>query len=92
MKRHYSEVDSKTGRQLVLSDASYNMAMDWLQRDQDKYMREIFRCENCGTNNMEIYTGIPTKDINPHTGYEDVWYKNIIKFYYDEERGYLMKE
>ena len=94
MRRHYSEIDSKTGRTLVLSDASYNMAMDWLQRDLEKsiYPREIYRTENNGTNDMLIYVGIPTVGINPMTGYEDVWYTNTVVFHYDEERGYLMQE
>ena len=92
MRRHYSEIDSKTGRTLVLSDASYNMAMEWLQNEQGAHNRDIFRCENCGTDNMQIYTGECTDGINPRTGEWDVWYKNIVMFYYDESRGYLMQE
>lgn len=92
MKRHYSTIDSKTGRTLVLSDASYNIALDWLQRELEKGGKEIFRCEGCGTNNMQIYTGEPTIGINPNTGYEDIWYKNQVLFYYDEERGVLTQE
>ena len=92
MRRHYSEIDSKTGRTLVLSEASYNFAMDWLQRELAKHDREIFRCESCGTDNTQIYTGTPTTGINPMTGREDVWYKDVVMFYYDESRGYLMQE
>lgn len=85
-------IDEKTGYEMVLSEASYNVAMDWLQREAAKYDKEIFRCENCGTDNMWIYVGIPKKGINPMTGYEDVWYTNQVIFHYDESRGYLMKE
>lgn len=89
--RHYSTVDSKTGHTLVLSEASYNMAMEWLQTELAKHGREIFRCENCGTNNMEIYTGEPHAGLDVN-GMPDMWYRNIVKFYYDEERGLLMQE
>ena len=91
MKRHYSTIDSKTHHTIVLSDASYNMAMDWLQRELAKTDREIFRCDNCGTNHMEIYTGMPQAGLDVN-GRPDVWYNGILMFYYDEERGLLMQE
>lgn len=91
MRRHYSTKDEKTGRTLVLSEASYNVALDWLQREQEKYGREIYRCENCNTNNMEIYTGKPKVGLDVN-GNKTVWYCNTVMFYYDEERGYLMQE
>lgn len=85
-------IDEKTGYEMVLSEASYNVAMDWLQRQSDKYFKEIFRTENNGTDDMWIYVGIPKKDINPMTGEVDVWYTNQVVFHYDESRGYLMQE
>lgn len=85
-------VDNKTGYSMCLSEASYNQAMDWLQRECEKYFKEIFRTENNGTNDMLIYVGTPKKGINPMTGYEDVWYTNQVIFHYDESRGYLMQE
>lgn len=85
-------IDEKTHYTMVLSEVSYNVAMDWLQREADKYGKEIFRTENNGTNDMWIYVGKPKKGINPMTGYEDVWYTNQAIFHYDESRGYLMVE
>lgn len=87
-------IDEKTEYEMVLSEVSYNMAMDWLQRDLEKsiYPREIYRTESNGTDDMLIYVGIRTIGRNPMTGYEDVWYTNTVIFHYDESRGYLMKE
>lgn len=79
-------IDEKTGYTMILSEASYNVAMDWLQREVQKYGREIFRVENEDTNHMTIYTGKPRIDC------DEKWYTNIVKFYYDEVRGYLMQE
>ena len=84
-------IDNKTGLTLVLSDVSYNQAMDWLQRELAKTDREIFRCENCGTNNVQIYTGEPHAGLDVN-GRPDMWYRNQVMFYYDEERGLLMQE
>lgn len=87
-----SHIDNKTGYEMVLSEASYNVAMDWLQREAEKYGKEIFRTENNGTDDIWIYVGTPKKDINPMTGEVDVWYTNQVVFHYDESRGYLMQE
>lgn len=84
-------IDPKTGHTLVLSEASYNVAMNWLQRKAEKYFKEIYRCENCGTNNMQIYVGTPKKGLDAN-GRPDVWYTNTVMFYYDEERGLLLEE
>lgn len=92
MKFVTSCIDEKTGYTMVLSDASYNVAMDWLQRQCEKYFKEIFRTENNGTDDVLIYVGEPKKDVNPITGEIDVWYTNQIVFHYDESRGYLMEE
>lgn len=83
-------IDPKTGHTLVLSEASYNQAMDWLQRKAEKYFKEIYRCENCN-GIMEIYVGTP-KHSEDYNGQPDVWYINTVMFYYDEERGLLMEE
>lgn len=87
-------MDEKTGYEMVLSEVSYNVAMEWLQRDIEKsiYPREIFRIENNGTDDKLVYVGIPKRNINPMTGYEDVWYTNQVIFHYDESRGYLLRE
>ena len=87
-------VDEKTGYEMVLSDVSYNVAMEWLQRDIEKsiYPREIFRIENNGADDKQIYVGIRKYGRNPMTGYEDVWYTHQVIFHYDESRGYLLRE
>lgn len=85
-------IDEKTHYTMVLSEASYNQAMEWLQREVDKYGKEIFRTENNGTDDMLIYVGTPKIDTNPMNGYYDVWYTNQVIFHYDESRGYLMQE
>lgn len=93
MRRFYDScIDEKTGYEMVLSEASYNRAMDWLQRECDKYGMEIYRTENNGTNDMWIYVGEPKKGINYMTGHIDVWYTNQVIFHYDDSRGYLMQE
>lgn len=84
-------IDKETGYTMILSEASYNVAMDWLQREVQKYGREIFRTENNGTDDMWIYVGTPKKDVNPMTGETDVWYANKVVYHYDESRGYLMQ-
>ena len=92
MRRFYNScIDEKTGYEMVLSEASYNVAMDWLQKEADKYGKEIFRTENNGTNDMWVYVGKPKKDVNPMTGEVDVWYTNQVVYHYDESRGYLMQ-
>lgn len=92
MKFVTSCIDEKTGYTMVLSEANYNVALDWLQKEAAKYDKEIFRCENCGTDDMWIYVGTPKKDVNPMTGEVDVWYTHQTVFHYDESRGYLMQE
>lgn len=84
-------IDEKTGYTMVLSDASYNVAMDWLQRKCEKYFKEIFRTENNGTDDVTIYVGTPKQDFD-FNGNPTVWYTNQVIFHYDESRGYLMEE
>ncbi len=83
--------DNKTGLTLVLSEVSYNQAIDWLQRKAEKYFKEIFRCESIDTTRTVISVGTPKHDFD-FNGNPTVWYTNIIKFYYDEERGLLLEE
>lgn len=82
--------DNKTGLTLVLSEVSYNVALDWLQRKAEKYFRQIFRCEKVGEL-MEISVGKPKVGAD-YNGWETKWYADIIKFYYDEDRGLLLEE
>lgn len=85
-------IDEKTHYTMVLSEVSYNQAMVWLQSECAKYGREIYRTEGHGTDDLQIYVGVPKKRINPMTGYDDVWYIRRVIFHYDESRGYLMEE
>lgn len=90
--------DSKTGLSMVLSEVSYNFACDWLALNVEKYGAEIYRTEKHIKDNsklsdmMCLWVGIPHEGINPMTGREDMWYIESRKFYYDEERGYLLGE
>ena len=74
--------DTKTGHSMVLSECSYNMAMDWLSRELAKYGSEIYRTEIHISGLVYIWTGIYKKD------------KCTAKrmFFYDEARGYLLGE
>lgn len=83
--------DGLTGYQMIACDCSYNMAMELLQKEALKHGREIYRCENCNANRMQIYVGKPTAGTD-YNGRPDIWYTNTVIFYYDEARGYLMKE
>lgn len=78
MKRHYSQVDSVTGLEIVLSECSYNMAVEWLSNEMKQHGHIIWkaRIEDGLT---AIYTGEFTGNLNR-------------KFFYDEERGYLLGE
>lgn len=84
-------VDELTGFYMELSEVSYNMAMDWLQREAKKFDKEIYRVESEGED-VKIYVGTPVMDINPITGHQDKWFRNTLIFHYDESRGYLMQE
>ena len=75
--------DDKTGYSMVLSECTYNMACDWLERTLKKYGVEI-----CGvffnrkTGMTELYSGRPDKN----------GLNLCRKYFYDEERGYLLGE
>lgn len=78
-------VDDKTGYEMVLSEVSYNMACDWLDRCIREEGSEIARIEfNTDNGLYEIFTET----------YMEVTHEYIPnrKFYYDEKRGYLMGE
>lgn len=92
MKFVTSCIDEKTGYTMVLSEVSYNMAVEWLQKEANKYGKEIYRVESNGADDLQLYVGTPKKHINPMTGYDDVWYIRRAIFHYDESRGYLMQE
>ena len=68
--------DSKTGYEMILSECSYNMAMDWLEKEMNKYGLSISHIET-----TKEYTKIYTEDDKSVPGRT---------FVYDEERGYLL--
>lgn len=72
--------DSITGFEMILSDCSYNMAMDWLVRKNI----DILSCKNSTIyNNMTVIkTGIWSHILGD--------FKPSRTFYYDETRGYLL--
>lgn len=74
--------DSTTGFVMILSECSYNMAIDWLVRKNI----DILSCKNSTIyNNITVIkTGIWSHilaDFKPNR-----------TFYYDETRGYLLGE
>lgn len=73
--------DSKTGLSMVLSEVSYNFACDWLERELKKYGRVIWKvvANYEGDGLTHIWTGEREGNLGR-------------KFYYDEERGYLLGE
>ena len=72
--------DDKTGYSMVLSEASYNMAMDWLSKELAKYGYEITRTELHTNGLMYIWSN------NVRSG------ASARMYYYDESRGYLLGE
>lgn len=79
IRRHYSTIDNKTGKELILSQCSYNLAMDWLQRTLNKEgmcINETVKYDNCACMTaVSIIDGSSGRI-----------------FYYDGERGYLLGE
>ena len=84
-------VDSKTGYTMVLEECSYNMALDWLQRNQERVGREIFRLDHDDSYHTTIYTGRPADGYDMN-GNPERFFADIDKYHYDEERGYLLSE
>lgn len=79
-------IDEKTRYTMVLSEVSFNMAMDWLQREAEKYGKEIYRHEK-HINGLDcLWVG--RFEIDGSLGQ----YHDTVMFYYDESRGYLMQE
>ena len=78
--------DSKTGHEMVLSECSFNMAVDWLEREvMQKYGMEVV--STTGTRG----SGIQMLCLGRWNETEN-YYEDTIAYYYDEDRGYLMKE
>lgn len=78
MRIHYSTKDNITGYELLLSECSYNMAMEWLERDCKKHCIRPYKTDRVG-NLIVVYT-------------TDNYLNDSRRFYYDEDRGYLMGE
>lgn len=70
--------DDKTGFQMILSECSYNMAMDWL----DKKLKKT----NMWIEQTRVRDGLTEILIT------DKHLLRGRTFYYDEERGYLLGE
>lgn len=83
--------DDKTGLSMVLSECSYNTAMDWLQKTLRKYDVDIYRTEVDFKGLVHIWTGKP-KAGTDYTGRPEVFFEPCRKYFYDEERGYLLGE
>lgn len=83
--------DTKTGHKMVARDVSFNVALDWLQRRQRECGRDVFRVDSDDINHYTIYTGkaVDGYDMN---GNPEKFYTDIDKYWYDEERGYLLGE
>lgn len=71
-------VDSITGFEMILSDCSYNMAIDWLERDCKKHCIRPYKAKKVN-DLIVIYT-------------TDNYFRDSRKFFYDEKRGYLLGE
>ena len=76
-------IDEKTGYTMVLSEVSFNQAMDWLQREAEKYDKEVYRHEVDLNGLNHFWAG--------HFNEQTMDYDHVVKFYYDEDRGYLMQ-
>ena len=78
-------IDKKTGYEMILSECSYNMAMDWLYNVVKNAGREVCRLfVNKETGLTEIWTAEWSDKICN--------YKPTRHYFYDEERGYLLGE
>ena len=80
-KFEVSCIDNKTGYQMILSECTYNMACGWLDHElRSKYDMEIVRCEYNYTRDMHV---LWTSDEEGVPGR---------RYFYDEQRGYLLGE
>lgn len=80
MRRHYSTKDDKTGRELILSECSYNFACHWLDGFLRKLGYEVKGAIHC---DGEDITVIMTQNSEGVQGRS---------YFYDEVRGYLLGE
>lgn len=75
-------IDDRTGYEMILSECSYNMACDWLNKELAKVGSEICGMHYDRENQIiELYTGLMSNGLNLKR-----------KFFYDESRGYLLGE
>ena len=76
---------SITGYSMVLSECSYNMACDWLERTLAKYGVDIYDCK------VDSKTGFT---ILRSGKYSHILgdFKPCRKYFYDESRGVLLGE
>ena len=74
--------DTKTGLSMVLSECSYNMAMDWLSRELKRYNVTIVAIGS-------MHIPYELKTIITQTIETGAYMRT---FYYDEERGVLLGE
>lgn len=82
MRRHYSQIDSKTGNEILLSEVSYNEACCWLAGTLEAYGYEVRN--TAVTTKPFPLTVITTNSIKVGALGRT--------FFYDEERGYLLGE
>ena len=76
-------IDNITGKEMILSDCSYNAAYEWLREKlKKKGLRICGIGHNHETGITELYTGDPNA-ISLNLGR---------KFFYDETRGLLLGE
>ena len=75
-------IDEKTGYEIILGDAGFDEAMDWLQKEVMKYGAEICRQEKHVNGLWYIWTAQWDDKICN--------YKPARMFYYSEERMRLL--
>lgn len=87
MIRHYSQRDSKTGYEMIFSDCTYNMAMFELQNiaESNNYWIEDPVTLDNGLVRITIRKDVIRGDYT----YEA---KVVRRYYWDENRGYLLGE
>lgn len=79
--------DEKTGYEMMLSECSFNQAMNWLEIELLKENNEIIGVSCKG----DVYT-IHTAPIADELSEEEQRGLLGRDFFYDEERGYLLGE
>ena len=79
LKRHFCHIDNITGKELLISGASYNLAMHWLDKQLKNAGFEVTSATY--QDNIAMFV-IKTYDNNNDEEGRTYWY--------DEERGYLL--